>query len=341
MTEPFTRRHFLIRGSVVLAGGVLGGAWQPGRLLAAQAVLGRAEAAPALRFGIVTDIHYSDKAAAGSRVYRDSLDKMKAAVAALNRTAKQDTVGLAFAVTLGDMIDSPAAADMTPENIAAELGYLKAIEAEWGKVAVERHYVLGNHCVFTLTKEEFFANTKARPAPYSFDVPGQGGGGALHLVVLDACFVAGGAPYGRRNADWRDTNIPASQVKWLGEDLAKTKNPTVIFAHQRLDGDTANGAGDFQVKNAAEVRTVLEKSGKVLAVLQGHSHQNYLATVNGIPYCVLRAMVEDPGAANNAFASVEIFADRSIAIRGNFRQASYANLATAKSAISPPATGAS
>ncbi len=326
MADLSTRRHFLVRGSVVLAGAALGGALRPRDLLAAQAILGKSAIAPVVRFGIVTDIHYADQAPAGSRIYRDSLAKMNTAVAALNAAAKKDALGLAFAVTLGDMIDSPAAPDMTPENIAVETGYLKSIEAEWSKVAVERHYVLGNHCVFTLTKKEFFANTKARPAPYSFDVPFHSGSGALHFVVLDACFKADGTPYGRRNADWQDTNIPAGQVKWLADDLAKTKNPVIIFAHQRLDGETANGAGDFQVKNAAAVRAVLEKSGRVLAVLQGHSHQNFLETVNGIPYCVLRAMVEDPGAPNNAFAAIEIFPDHSVAIRGNFRQDSYENL---------------
>jgi alkaline phosphatase len=279
-----------------------------------------------LRFGLVTDIHYSEKKSAGTRAYRDSLAKMQTAVAAFNVAAKQDASGLNFAVTLGDMIDY-AGDDTSGENVATELGWLQTIEAEWAKVNAERHYVLGNHCVYTLTKEEFFAHTQARPAPYSFDVPFHGATGAVHFVVLDACFTASGAPYGRRNADWRDANIPGRQIEWLAADLANAKNPAIILAHQRLDGATVAGAGDFQVKNAAAVRAVLEKSGKVLAVLQGHSHQNYLATVGGLPYGVLRAMVENPGAPNNAFATIEIFPDHSIAIRGNFCQASYDNVA--------------
>jgi len=274
-------------------------------------------------------VHYADKQPAGTRVYRDSLDKMRVAVAALNDAAKKNSLGLSFAITLGDMIDAPADADaLNDDSVAKEIALLKTIEAEWAKVNAKRHYVLGNHCVYTLTKAEFFAHTKAQPAPYSFDVSFKRGDGAVHFVILDACFKADGTPYARRNADWRDTNLPAAQVQWLADDLAKTKNPTVIFAHQRLDG--AKGAEDSQVKNAAQVRPILEKSGKVLAVLQGHSHQNFLTTVGGIPYCVLRAMVEDPGAPNNAFSTVEIFADHSIAIRGNFRQTTYDPLAEKK-----------
>lgn len=334
MPDSLTRRHFLIRGSIVLAGaGVASCTWQPEQSQAGQAALGATATGPALRFGLVTDIHYAEKNTAGTRVYRDSLDKMKTAVAALNDTAQKDAVGLAFAVTLGDMIDTPDAAAMTPEYIAVETGYLKTINAEWAKVTAPRHYVLGNHCVYTLTKEEFFAATQARPAPYSFDLPLKPGSGSVHFVVLDACFKADGTPYGRRNADWRDTNIPENELQWLANDLAQTKNPTVILAHQRLDG--ASDALDSNVKNHAAVRNVLEQSGRVLAVFAGHSHQNYLATVNGIPYCVFRAMVEDPGAANNAFCTVEVFPDHSIAVRGNFRQMSYDHLSPVKAAAPP------
>jgi len=326
MAEPLHRRHFLIRGSIILAGAALSGcAWRPEQTQAGQTLTGDANHTPVLRFGVVTDIHHADKPPAGTRIYRDSLAKMQVAVAGLNVAAQKDSLGLAFAITLGDMVDT-AGDDLNEENIAKEIGLLKAIEAEWAKVAVERHYVLGNHCVYTLTKEEFFANTKARPAPYSFDIPFQGTSGAMHFVVLDACFKADGTPYGRRNADWRDTHLPASQGQWLADDLAQTKNPVLIFVHQRLDGAPDFDGDNLNIKNAAEIRPILEKSGRVLAVLQGHSHQNFLTTVGGIPYCVLRAMVEDPGPPNNAFGTVEIFADHSIAIHGNFRQSSYDSL---------------
>jgi alkaline phosphatase len=335
-----TRRHFLIRGTIVLAGAAFGGALRPGRLLAAQAAAGNTTAVALLRFGFVTDVHHADSPPAGTRFYRDSLAKMQFAVQGLNKEAAKDSVGLSFVITLGDMIDT-AAPDLNDEAVAKEIDLLKAIESEWAKVAVERHYVLGNHCIWTLTKPEFFANTKARPAPYSFDVPLKGADRSMHFVVLDACFKADGTPYGRRSNDWRDTNLPRSQLLWLADDLAKTKNPTIVFVHQRLDGSDGSNGADSTIKNAAAVRPILEKSGRVLAVLQGHSHQNFLTTVNNIPYCVLRAMVEDPGPTNNAFGTVEIFADNSIAIHGQFRQDSYDSLSPNKlnSNLSTPSLG--
>ncbi|HTB63914.1 MAG TPA: metallophosphoesterase, partial [Opitutales bacterium] len=334
MPDLQTRRHFIFSGAMVLAGAATGCATRPEKSQAAQSALGKSSPLPSLRFGLVTDIHYGEKNPDGPRVYRDSLAKMQSAVAALNTIVQQDHVGLAFAVMLGDFVDF-AGDDCSPPNIATETGWLRAIEAEWAKVNTARHYVLGNHCVFTLTKEEFFANTQARPAPYSFDIPFVGARGAVHFVVLDACFTSAGAPYGRRQFSWADSNLPASELQWLADDLAKTPNPAIILVHQRLDGDTTNGAGDFQIKNAAATRAILEKSGKVLAVLQGHWHQNYLSSVNNIPYCVFRAMVEEPGLPNNAYCTVEVFPDYSIAIRGNFRQSSYTNLAQIAHSLNP------
>ena len=341
MPDLQTRRHFICTGAMVLAGAVAGCATRPEKSQAAQALRAPSGPSPALRFGLVTDIHYADKNADGTRVYRDSLAKMRAAVAALNDVAQKDATGMAFAVTLGDQVDY-AGDDTSAPNVATELGWLKTIEAEWAKINAPRHYVLGNHCVFSLTKEEFFANTAARPAPYSFDAPFIGATGAIHFIVLDACFTSAGLPYGRRNFDWRDSNLPAAQLDWLASDLEKSSHPVIILAHQRLDGDTSNGAGDFQVKNAAAARRILEKSGKITAVLQGHWHKNFLATVNNIPYCVFRAIVEDPGPENNAFACVEVYPDYSVAIRGNFRQSNYANLGLdaaplAPRALTPPA----
>jgi alkaline phosphatase len=325
-----SRRHFLARASLILATAATSALWPLRRqpVLAAEAVRRQSSARPVVRFGILTDVHYADKpTTTGTRFYRDSLAKMQVAVAALNERGKADATGLAFGAAIGDLVDS-AGATVSDESIARELTYLKTIEAEWAKLGAERHYVLGNHCVDTLTKDEFNGATRARPAPYSFDVPFRGADGTLHVVALDACFTSAGAPYGRKNFDWRDSNIPDSQVEWLAKDLAATRHPVVVLAHQRLDG-----TGDHHVRNAARVRTVLEGAApKVLAVLQGHSHQNFIATVNGIPYCVLRAMVEAAGPDNNAFATVELFADLSIAIRGSFRQTTYGALRGASTA---------
>ena len=150
--------------------------------------------------------------------------------------------------------------------------------------AANRHYVLGNHCVDTLTKEEFLAGVGQKRSYYSFD--------------------AGGAPLRRprrllpqrRQALWpQELHMDRRQHPGDRSRLAQARpegerRQAIVFAHQRLDV-----TNDYGVKNAADVRKVLEESGKVLAVFQGHSHKNDYKEIGGIHYCTLVAMIEGSG----------------------------------------------
>ena len=91
-----------------------------------------------------------------------------------------------------------------------------------------------------------------------------------------------------------------------------------MFAHQRLDVTNNHG-----VKNNADVRKVLEASGKVLAVFQGHSHQNDLKDIGGIHYCTLVAMVEGSGEANNGYTVMELESNGTIRLTGFRKQKSH------------------
>jgi alkaline phosphatase len=91
-----------------------------------------------------------------------------------------------------------------------------------------------------------------------------------------------------------------------------------VFVHQRLDVSNHYG-----VKNGAEVRRVLEESGNVLAVFQGHSHQNDYKDIAGIHYCTLVAMVEGSGPQNNGYTVMNLTNDGTIRIHGFRKQASY------------------
>lgn len=266
----------------------------------ADSLAAEATAAPALRIGLLTDPHYADIPAKGKRHYRESLGKVRTAVERFNE-AKAD-----FAVELGDYIDEAA-------TVEGEVAHLKTVEAEFAKFRGPRHYVLGNHCVWTLTKEQFHANSAAKPGPYSWDHAG------FHFVVLDACFRADGTAYGAKNFKWTDTEIPEAQRRWLAEDLAAARKPTIVFVHQRLDIP-----GEYAVKSALAVREILERAGNVLAVFQGHHHRNDYREVGGIHYCTLMAMVEGSGPEHTASGVLEVFRDGSLKLNGAFQQSSYA-----------------
>ena len=77
------------------------------------------------------------------------------------------------------------------------------------------------------------------------------------------------------------------------------------------------------VRNAAGVRKLLESSGKVRAVFQGHSHQNDLQEIGGIQYCTLRAMVEGAGLENNGYSLLDVFEDGTLRVSGFAKQTNY------------------
>lgn len=314
-TPPTSRRALLAAGSLALMPGLVPGSRSVARTLAGQALTGNPKADPAIRLATLTDIHYADADTRGNRYYRDSIPKVALAVDAINEAAAASPV--AFCAMLGDLIDSRDT-PIDEGGVEQEISYLRIIEAKLARLNTDRHYVFGNHCVHTLTKREFAAHSAAQPSFYSFDRPFTTGTGSLHVVVLDACYTSDGTPYGRRNFHWTDANLPDHELAWLEADLAATTAPTIVLAHQRLDGD-----GSTTIRNAPAARQILEQSGKVLAVIQGHHHENSLAVINDIPYLVMRAVVEGPGVDNHAFSLVDIHPDHSILINGFGTQANH------------------
>jgi hypothetical protein len=251
------------------------------------------------RFGMVTDCHYADAEPAGTRFYRESLEKLGECVALMN-AQKVD-----FLIELGDFKDQD-----TPRVERKTLSYLRAIERVFQGFNGPTCHVLGNHDMDSISKGQFLAgveNTDIDPGRgyYSFDAK------ALHYVVLDANFTADGKDYDHGNFDWTDANIPPEELAWLERDLFRARGPVIIFIHQLLDG-----TGSVYVKNAADVRQILQTSGKVLAVFQGHHHAGAYNAIERIHYYTLKALVEGSGPENNAHAVVDVRQNGDIAVTG-------------------------
>jgi len=270
-----------------------------------------------LRLGVMSDLHHADRDPHIGRYYRQTRTKTQQAVEALSAHDAD------LAVMLGDYVDDAATAE-------AERDAIREIDTVFAAFHGPRHYVLGNHCLSACDKAGFFELVHAasanglgdRPtadqAYYSFDH------GGMHLVVLDACFTTDGSPYAFGEYHWADANVPAQELAWLEADLAEARRPTLVLVHQRLDGDAEREAeGEFFVRNAAEVRRVIESSPHVRAVVQGHHHVNDLRVVAGVPYVTLMAMVDGDGPAHNAYALIDVLRSGAIDIIGFGQQQSY------------------
>ena len=287
------RRAFLKGGTLLVAGAAMAGS-EASWLLAA----GDDSVRPKLRIGLATDLHYADKAPSGTRYHRESLTKF-AEAAKRFVGQKPDHI-----IALGDLIDSA-------DSLDTEKDYLKQVARAFAPLPGRRHFVLGNHCVENLTKGEFLDIVGQDKSYYSFDA------GGYHFVILDACFNKDGASYGRRNFKWGDANVPAAEREWLRADLRRTGHKTIVCIHQCLDLLPPYG-----VQNSRDVRRVLEDSGKVIGVLQGHFHWGNYGDVHGIHYCTIQAIVEGSGPQNNAYAVLDILPGDSIRITGFRKQKS-------------------
>ncbi|MBC8469034.1 MAG: metallophosphoesterase, partial [Planctomycetes bacterium] len=224
------------------------------------------------RFGIVTDCHYADAEAQGTRFYRESIDKLSECVNLMNNERVD------FLIELGDFKDQ----DKPPAE-KNTLSYLQTAEKVLKRFNGPTYHVLGNHDMDSISKMQFLkrvdnTNIDSNCSYYSFDSNG------LHFIVLDANYRADGTDYDHGNFDWTDANIPSKELDWLKRDLAAAPGAVIVFIHQLLDG-----TGSVYVKNAAQVRQVLETSGKVLAVFQGHHHSGSYSNVAGIHYYTLKA----------------------------------------------------
>ena len=254
-----------------------------------------------VRFGLLADPHYARREMQINRYYRDALEKARRAVKVFNESP------LDFIIELGDL------KDMT-ENPRREemLSFLDEIEAELQKYNGPVYHVLGNHDMDSISKTDFLSRTKNPDAVkarayYSFELK------KIKFIVLDANYNPDGSDYDRGNFTWTSSFIPADQLVWLEKEL-QCGRPCIVFVHQLLDSFSPVDK-DYFVHNADEIRSILEKSGQVPAVFQGHYHRGSYGFCRGIHYYTLASMADNPLPANS-FAIVEIHRDLGIKIQG-------------------------
>jgi hypothetical protein len=108
--------------------------------------------------------------------------------------------------------------------------------------------------------------------------------------------------------------VPKAELSWLEASWAK---PAARSSSLRINVSMDKA---HAVRNAAEVRSLLEKSGKVLAVFQGHSHKNDYQQIAGIHYTTLVAMVEGSGAENNGYTMLDVLPTARCALNGFRKQ---------------------
>ncbi len=289
MNSPMKRREFLQRvsgGAVLLSS------------LPMQS-MGRRP----LRFGVVTDLHYAQKDVAINRYYRQSIDKLRDAIEVFNRSH------LDFIIELGDLKDM----DKTHDR-AITLRFLDEVEGELQRFKGKVFHVLGNHDMDCISKADFLAHTtnlgKANGRSYySFKQKG------LKFIVLDGNFNEDLTPYDKGNFDWTKAFLPPEELEWLGKELEEGNERIIVFCHQLLDS-FSEVPQSVCIGNAPTVVEMLEASGRVLAVIQGHHHSGHYSQRNGIHYWTMKGLIEGEYPAHNSYAIIEVDKLGQICIQG-------------------------
>lgn len=284
-------------------------------LSTAAASVARAETAaadaPLISFGLTTDVQYADADPEGERHYRESIPKLKAAVADL---AKQN---LPFTLHLGDMIDRDFASFASILALFQPLGH------------PVRH-LLGNHDYTVSDSEKSrVVSTLGMPADYyGFTVSG------VRFLMLDTNEVSTYKhPEGTKedqdaevmlksmvpalNAKpWNGGTSPA-QLVWLEKELATAdaaKTPVIVCGHHPI-----LPADGHQAWNSLEILAILQKHPSVRAYLCGHNHAGNEIIAGGLPCINFKSILHKPGIT--AYAVLRLYEDR-LVIEGRGREVS-------------------
>jgi 3',5'-cyclic AMP phosphodiesterase CpdA len=265
-----------------------------------------------VRLGVVTDVHAHDTNSPGEdKVMANYAERLTAFVDAMNGA------GVDAIAQLGDLVNG---AIVYGAEIG-DVGRIGGILAQAGQL-LDRfdgplYHVPGNHDFYNLSLDEYLDTLNLDKAEYSFDL------GAFHFVVLDAEHNPDGTHYDNVYMRVKGA-IPPEDLDWLRGDLAATNLPTIVLIHQPLDADYEDLAGGPPVDNHLEVRDVLSASGKVVAVFQGHDHENRYQEIDGIHYVTFAAMVDHLEPSPPTWAVVTLDSEaRTIVIEGEGLQASY------------------
>jgi len=262
-----------------------------------------------VRFGLIADVHAHDT---DSPVEGKWMTHTEARLATF--TDAMNAWAPDFVVELGDFINGWVVLGADPGDPSRIPDILAWADGLYGAFDGPRYHVIGNHDVYNLDKPTYRRILGMDATTYSFDV------GGYHFIALDVQFAEDGSDLAHTYTGVAGF-VPPALLDWLREDLASTEGPTILFVHQMLDR-IIEAWGRPLVANQPDVQEILATNGAVIAVFQGHDHDNVHRTIDGIHYVTFEALV-DQGTPPSWAAITLDPAQQTITIEGIGDQESY------------------
>lgn len=245
-----------------------------------------------MRFALITDVHFGPLAYFQGKLRKLSHEAgrlTRELVLRMNEVERPDLV-----VNLGDVVED--------ESRELDLARYREFMQILGGLAAPVLHVAGNHDQINLSDDDLRELWGQQgPLHYSRDVAG------VHFVVMNTL-------------ETKDVSvrIPSEQLGWLEADLAAARAPVVVLTHHPMSDQDLTGNRWFEraphicrVAERKAFRKVLERSGKVVAVFNGHAHWNHFDLLAGIPYFTLQSLIENlnddaPGRPARAYAVCDL-----------------------------------
>ena len=262
-----------------------------------------------VRFGLIADVHAHDIDSPGEGKWMTNTEARLAAFTDAMNVWSPD-----FVIQLGDFINGWVVLGAAPGDPARIPNILAWADELYARFDGPRYHVIGNHDVYNLDKPTYREILGIEATTYSFDVDG------YHFVVLDV-------QYAEDGSDLANTYLgvsgflPEEKLAWLRDDLAVSTVPTIVFVHQMLD-TYIEELGRALIPNQPEIQATLAADGDVIAVFQGHDHDNVHHVIGEIHYVTFEALVDQGTPPSWAQITLDP-AEHTITISGFGAQSSY------------------
>ena len=160
-----------------------------------------------------------------------------------------------FLIQMGDSVIG------SKEENLCQIEVLNQLKQLLDDNGIPLYHVIGNHDIDNFSLKEFM-DLINMPRPYtSFDVT------SYHFIILNS---ADGSVRG---------GISKEQTNWLKNDLERTDKPTIVFSHHLIGKYPRQRILELNnaslIINHKEITKLLEDSGKVILVIEGHGHYRH------------------------------------------------------------------
>ena len=268
-----------------------------------------ADESDVVRFGLITDVHAHDTDSPLEGKWMTHTQERLAAFTNAMNAWQAD-----FVVELGDFLNGWIVLGADPGDPARIPDVLAWADSLYAAFDGPRYHVIGNHDVYNLDKKQYRTILGIDRTFYSFDV------GTVHFVVLDVQYAEDGSDLAHTYTGVAGF-VPGPELDWLRADLAASGRPTIVFVHQMLDAYVEEW-GRALVANQPEIQAILASDGDVIAVFQGHDHDNRHSVSGGIHHVTFEALVDQGTPPSWAQITLDPTA-RTILIEGVGDQADY------------------